>query len=442
MFDLKSPDLPEQLKITQRVAVRGERSLASGSVCDGTEWMSGTISSFNKRARKYKVQYENDYEWITWPLSGAVELELDVYPEEVVITAKGYHVRSITQEHPQFGRKVAIVAFNFVPLGGDCSVYGVADVSVKGVKANKSLLVEGESAKVLIIPPEFLRPATRYEVYDCLSKEPLTSAIVEFVRQTDEEKFEFACGQPVELEDGVYVMEVRGNNKSGYPWTSQYSLCVLTNGRKRAPENDLSRVFLNRHIHAPEELRIVLTWGAKPLRLDQHLYTSEGGHMQFTDAGRVSHGVKIEMDASTGFGPETATVKINPSLGYSFSVFWAGDGGSSQDWTDSLASVTLYDTTGPFAVFHSPPPRLDAKEDKWWHVFGLDGSLWKSPGKGIVRVNQRMPNELPELALQGWTLVDSLRKGMWDDFCSLLETTMMVRKNCHIAKRQANMGGD
>ena len=50
MFDLKSPDLPEQLKITQRVAVRGERSLASGSVCDGTEWMSGTISSFNKKS--------------------------------------------------------------------------------------------------------------------------------------------------------------------------------------------------------------------------------------------------------------------------------------------------------------------------------------------------------------------------------------------------------
>ena len=336
----------------------------------------------------------------------------------------GYSIRSITQEH-QEGRKVAIVAFTFVPLGGDLTLYGDVEVAVKGAKSKKSLVADdAESITVPVLPPEVLRPATCYWVYDSVTHEALSSAVVEFVRQSDAKKFSFVAGQKVELENGVYDMEVRGNEKSGYPWTSYHAPCVLAHGHARAEDNNSSRIFLNRHISGQNELRIILSWGAKPLELDAHLYTSEGGHVEHKSAGKLVDGIKLEMDTSTGYGPETSCIKISSEIGYSFSVFWPGEGGSPEDWTESLATVTLYDTKGPFAVFHSPAPSLGAKEEKWWHVFGFDGSQWNTPNHGIIRFNQRMPNELPQLALQGWTLVESARKGLWEDFCGQIMDTV------------------
>ena len=174
------------------------------------------------------------------------------------------------------------------------------------------------------------------------------------------------------------------------------------------------------------ELRVVLSWGATPLELDAHVYTSEGAHIEYRDAGKMTSGIRLDMDSSSGYGPETATIKVSSQLGYSFSVYWPGVGGTSEDWNASLATVTLYDSTGPVAVFHSPPPSLGsgATEEKWWHVFGFDGSQWNAPGHGIVRVNQRMTRELPQLALQSWTLVDSLQRGMWEEFTSQLDKTV------------------
>ena len=82
---------------------------------------------------------------------------------------------------------------------------------------------------------------------------------MEFVRQADEEVFMFQAGRKVELEDGVYTMEARGNDKSGYPWSSQYGVCVVVQGHTRAPENQLSRLFLNRHIQSANDVRVVLS---------------------------------------------------------------------------------------------------------------------------------------------------------------------------------------
>lgn len=42
IFDLKPPDLPDKLKINQRVLLRGERVLASGESVEAShDWMSG-----------------------------------------------------------------------------------------------------------------------------------------------------------------------------------------------------------------------------------------------------------------------------------------------------------------------------------------------------------------------------------------------------------------
>ena len=114
---------------------------------------------------------------------------------------------------------------------------------------------------------------------------------MEFVRQADEEVFMFQAGRKVELEDGVYTMEARGNEKSGYPWSSHYGVCVVVQGHTRAPENQLSRLFLNRHIQSANDVRVVLSWGSKPLQLDAHLYNSEGEHVEYKNAGQNSNGI-------------------------------------------------------------------------------------------------------------------------------------------------------
>ena len=442
VFDLKPPNLPEKLKINQKIDVRGERILASGVEADPTEWMTGTITSWNQRTSKYRVQYHEDYEWIMWPAdkNPAVEIEINTYPEDVVVTVSGFNVRSITQEYPERGRKAAIVAFTLSPVAADLSSYGLLDISVKGMKSEKSLFEDDtESVKVLVLPSELLRPATSYQVYDSVTNQLLPSAIVEFVRSKDEEKFVFSAGQTINLEDGVYEMEIRGNDKSGYPWTALHTTCVLVQGRFRASDNQSSCVFLNRHIRSPNELRIVLTWGAKPLELDAHIYTSEGGHIKYTDAGEMTDAIKFEMDSVRGYGPETVMIKVSSQLAYSFSVFWPGEGGSSEDWTAALATVTLYDAAGPIAVFHTPTPSQGATDNKWWHVFAFDGSMWTSPGHGIHRVNQLSSHEMPQLALPGWTLIDAASKGLWDDFCSQLAQSVQGGGGGSVVQDQASL---
>jgi uncharacterized protein YfaP (DUF2135 family) len=122
---------------------------------------------------------------------------------------------------------------------------------------------------------------------------------------------------------------------------------VVAQGRFRVSDNQSSCVFLNRNIRSvarsPNERRIVLTWGATPLELDAHIYTSEGGHIKYTDAGEMTDAIKkknitdagkytdagemtdaikIEMDSVRGYGPETVMIKVSSQLAYSFSVFW------------------------------------------------------------------------------------------------------------------------
>ena len=60
-------------------------------------------------------------------------------------------------------------------------------------------------------------------------------------------------------------VEVRGNALSGYPYSSHYSMCVQVLQRTRAAANETARVFLNHHIQSPNEMRVVVSWGATPL---------------------------------------------------------------------------------------------------------------------------------------------------------------------------------
>jgi len=106
------------------------------------------------------VQYGDDFEWLMWPASknDKLEIEIAMYPEDVMMSAEGFTVRSMTVEHPSLGRKVAIVAFTLVPIGTAFDMYGNVQVSVRGAKSNQNLLeisqtpsLEGASSQTL--PP-------------------------------------------------------------------------------------------------------------------------------------------------------------------------------------------------------------------------------------------------------------------------------------------------
>jgi len=54
--------------------------------------------------------------------------------------------------------------------------------------------------------------------------------------------------------------------------------------------------------------RFVLSWGTKPLDLDLHL-KSDNFHISFRNTKSIANRVKLDRDATKGYGPETITVK-------------------------------------------------------------------------------------------------------------------------------------
>ncbi|MDR3347702.1 MAG: hypothetical protein LBN32_03715, partial [Helicobacteraceae bacterium] len=59
-------------------------------------------------------------------------------------------------------------------------------------------------------------------------------------------------------------------------------------------------------------LRVVLTWGAKPIDLDSHLVFGDN-HVYFEKKGRRNAKAYLDVDDSDSFGPETITIqKIEP----------------------------------------------------------------------------------------------------------------------------------
>ena len=93
------------------------------------------------------------------------------------------------------------------------------------------------------------------------------------------------------------------------------------------------------------EVRIVLTWAARPRDLDGHLYGSDSSgsrfHVSFKNPNAM--GAKLDVDAKEGLGPETITAEVAPGK-YQYYVAHAENIGTSdgKGLDASRAQVRVY----------------------------------------------------------------------------------------------------
>lgn len=178
---------------------------------------------------------------------------------------------------------------------------------------------------------------------------------------------------------GNYTIEISG---SGYVTTYE---TVISAGANSSNQNILVSPSL-----AADEVRIVLSWNATPRDVDSHLEYGDGSTVRknqvvWNDKCRnpgVSNAVTkspaqcstedltLDIDVTTGYGPETVTMKGTvwtssavTRLGYSL-YNWSNEASLSV----SGSTVKVYKSTGLVRTYNSGP----AQVGRWWQMFCFD----------------------------------------------------------------------
>ena len=408
VLNVKPAEMPAKFQLGAKLKIQGAAVLGSGRRDDGRKARYGTVTAFNESSSKYKIQYLDDYEWMCWPGTGTNTVEIDIYPEDVEIEIPGFFVHSktvnLTRSMPKKDAGLIMVVFAVTPSGPpfDSSPFGRVCASVTGLKSGKPLLDSMESGIVEIIPPSFMLPASRYDIFDALHHQHLEQGVAEFTHMMSKQTYAFSSGQEVCIpQDGIYNVCFKGQTHFEHPsFNFSHRTCIVQNSARNDCRPSPSRVFLNEPLLQKDELRIVVSWDAEPHELDLHIYTSSGQHIcdESYDPTTPSGDVRINMDSVAGFGPETATIRVRRHLSYSVSVCLSHKESSQRvQWACCNATIALYDCTGIFSMFHLPPSKNGSKCLDWWHVFSLDGFKWDSAGHGVLRINRLMANEMPQV---------------------------------------------
>jgi hypothetical protein len=123
--------------------------------------------------------------------------------------------------------------------------------------------------------------------------------------------------------------------------------------------------------------RVVLSWGASPTDLDSHLTGPVPGsdtrfHVYFSSKGSVTASpfARLDVDVTTGFGPETITMSQQFPGVYRYYVYQWSSGGSIPQ---SGARVDVYQ--GNTLVRQFFPPQGSGR---YWSVFEINGTTLTS----------------------------------------------------------------
>jgi len=170
---------------------------------------------------------------------------------------------------------------------------------------------------------------------------------------------------------GNYTLEVSGTN-----FETAYRTVISAGTDTPANQNILvSPVLVN------NEMRIVLSWNATPRDLDSHLEfgnstcTSGGKKCQavWNDKTKLSGDLTLDYDITTGYGPETVTVKgsswTQPRLGYSV-YNWSNEAVMAT----SGATVRVFKSQGLVRSYSVGANQVG----RWWQLFCL------TPSMGII----------------------------------------------------------
>lgn len=116
------------------------------------------------------------------------------------------------------------------------------------------------------------------------------------------------------------------------------------------------------------QFRIVLTWGATPRDLDAHLWVPTGAgavsEVDFITRGSLTSApfAQLDIDVTTGFGPETMTIgQVLPGQ-YTFAV---NNFSKEAPLPASGAQVAVFDASGQIGSFTVP----SSGSGTWWTVF-------------------------------------------------------------------------
>lgn len=178
----------------------------------------------------------------------------------------------------------------------------------------------------------------------------------------------------ISMSAGAYTVEI---TKSGYI-TGYYN--VVASGSALSLSLAQTTMVLTPVLDS-DEYRIVLTWGASPSDLDSHLTYYQGStqkeHVYFHHNNGSINGnadISLDLDDMSSYGPETITLKLDPSYfeengKFSYSVHDYSNKSSSISKSMSLsnATVSVYAGNTLMRTFHIPKDNVGTV----WHVFDI-----------------------------------------------------------------------
>ncbi|MGD9975640.1 MAG: cohesin domain-containing protein, partial [Desulfatirhabdiaceae bacterium] len=171
----------------------------------------------------------------------------------------------------------------------------------------------------------------------------------------------------VDLDSGTYTAEASASS-----FINNYAVVVALGGTPIGNQNiSISPVLSDNY------LRIVLTWGASPGDLDSHLTGPDGNgvrfHLYYPLAGQnTTWGVKLDVDDTSSYGPETITISTYNSGTYRYSVHDYTNmynNSSTALSNTSDARVQVFEGSTLIESFNVPTGQVGTL----WTVFELDG---------------------------------------------------------------------
>jgi uncharacterized protein YfaP (DUF2135 family) len=191
----------------------------------------------------------------------------------------------------------------------------------------------------------------------------------------------------INANSGTYTAEV---SLTGFVTTD--FVVVAVGGRTISNQN-----YTVTPVLSGSELRVVLTWGASPRDLDSHLTGPvSGGSSRFHVyySSKSTTGVKLDVDDTESYGPETVTIsEFAPGI-YRYSVHDYTNRGSSSSTglSSSGAQVKVFQGSSLVTTFNVPTGQTGSL----WTVFEMDGATKTITPKNTFS-NQSTPSAVPFL---------------------------------------------
>lgn len=224
------------------------------------------------------------------------------------------------------------------------------------------------SYELEVRPETGIRYPAKIEYLDAITKLPMDLNISAILTGSDGAILRSLSGRrsialPMDLPDGTISV---AHAADGYERTNQKFV------KYKSAVNDFSKVFLS-PILLENEMRVVLSWNKQPRDLDLHCTDSKGDHVYFSN--RSAGGIGLDVDVTSGCGPETITLRPKIGVKYCFFVHhYSSDGllSTSGAWLKvyGLRGVDVIRIPGEASVSYE-------SGHGFWDVFAIesDGSV-------------------------------------------------------------------